>query len=199
MIENLKPLYNATLRPVAKILHAMGLTPNGVTLVGTGISILAAPWIATGRWKTGMAFVVIGSLFDGLDGVLAREYDQKTKFGSILDSVCDRVTEIAWFGGLIWYYLLCTTQTTQVYGVTISFIALSLSVMVSYIKARCEGAGVTCNKGFMQRPERIIALCLLLLIGKQYMLYGLAALSVLAGITMVQRLLTAHRNCTHSA
>jgi hypothetical protein len=68
-----------------------------------------------------------------------------------------------------------------------------MSLMVSYVKARCEGAGVSCNRGIMQRPERLILLCIGLLLGPRTMIFILGGLSILGAITVVERFFQAYK------
>jgi hypothetical protein len=60
--------------------------------------------------------------------------------------------------------------------------------MVSYIRARCEAAGIPCSRGLLQRPERIILLIISFLCGYRVMIGGLLLISVLAYITVVERI-----------
>jgi CDP-diacylglycerol---glycerol-3-phosphate 3-phosphatidyltransferase len=130
-------------------------------------------------------------VFDGWDGLLAREANLKSTFGAILDSCCDRITEIALLMGVLYYYVHHPFHSH--WAVYLTFAALSGSLMVSYVKARCEGAGLQCKGGLFQRPERIVILCFGLLTGPQIMFWVLLLLSVLTWITVFERLVIAHR------
>ncbi len=189
MLESLKPFYNNTLRPVARLFLRIGLHPNHVTLLGLMLFIAGGWLCAKDRWYLALIVVIIGALMDGLDGLLARESGKKTDFGAILDSSCDRLTEMALLGGLSVYYLRSDGYT--LYGPLLCFAALCSSVMVSYVKARCEAAGISCSRGLLQRPERIILLCAGLLAGPSVMIWILCSLFLLGSITVVQRLFQA--------
>ena len=186
MLEPLKPLYNAFLRPAAKLLLQIGIHPNHITLFGLLLFILGGYLSAVSEWKYAMYAVIAGALMDGLDGVLARESGKKTIFGGILDSSCDRLTEIALIGGVLYFYL--TTDQNTVLGAMACFAALSGSVMVSYVKARIESDGIHCSRGFLQRPERIIALCFGLFFGPTVMFWILTGITIAGFITFLQRL-----------
>jgi hypothetical protein len=60
--------------------------------------------------------------------------------------------------------------------------------MVSYIKARAEGVGLTCNKGILQRPERLLILAFFQLISPSWMPWGLGIVATLAYLTVLQRI-----------
>ena len=96
----------------------------------------------------------IGGSCDVLDGHLARVTGTKSTFGALLDSTLDRYAEIAVFIGIIVFYLLgAANSESSIYWVLVSVMAISGSLMVSYVRARAEGLGYECNVGLMQRPE----------------------------------------------
>jgi CDP-diacylglycerol---glycerol-3-phosphate 3-phosphatidyltransferase len=186
MIEKLKPFYNNVLSPVAAALEKINVHPNVVTIAGVAVSIAAGYLAATGKWSLAALVVSIGACLDGLDGVLARRTDRKTSFGAVLDSTCDRVTEMAWFFGLIVYYL--KHPVWGHIGIYLSYAALCGSILVSYIRARAEGETLWCSAGILQRPERIIILIACFFLGPKAMIIGMALLTLFASITVVQRL-----------
>ena len=193
MLENLKPLYNATLRPLARSFDSLGIHPNHLTLSGLLFFVIAGYFSAVNQWLWALLLVIAGALFDGLDGVLARESGKKSTFGAILDSSCDRLTEIFLLLGILIFY--CKYPQNGFWGIILCFTGISGSLMVSYVKARCEGAGVPCKSGLLQRPERIILLCFGLLLGPVVMFWILLGLSVFASLTVVQRLFEAASQC----
>lgn len=189
MLEPLKPLYNATLKPAALGCIRIGIHPNHVTVVGLLLFMTGGFFCAKGQWITALVLVVTGSLMDGLDGVLARESGKKNRFGAILDSGCDRLTEMALFGGLLYFY----QHTTAFPGYTplLCFAALCSSVMVSYVKARCEAEGIACSRGLLQRPERLTLLSIGLLAGPNVMFWVVAAITILGTYTTIERFILA--------
>jgi CDP-diacylglycerol--glycerol-3-phosphate 3-phosphatidyltransferase len=187
MIESLKPIYNNALRPFARFLAICGVSPNAVTVSGVAVYVGVAWLIASGQWKAAVAVGVAGGFLDGIDGIIAREFDKKSVFGGILDSTCDRFTEILAFCGLMLYYLL--TEKDSIAGPFLCLTSITGSLMVSYVKARAEGAGLECNGGIMQRTERMIVTGVFLLLGPSLMLWGLALVSAVSYITVFQRLI----------
>ena len=85
------------------------------------------------------------------DGSVARSSGKVTPFGSFIDSVADRYSDIFALGGLVVYY--CASSVLPAV-----LLSLAGSIMVSYTRARAEGLGATCRVGMMQRPERIVLL-----------------------------------------
>jgi len=192
MLQSLKPLYATILSPVAKILIKIGVHPNGITMAGLCLSPIAAWKAAQGQWFFAALWIGLGSLMDGLDGLVARQTGKKSRWGAILDSTVDRITEIVWLGGLLVFYGSAPHGRG---GVFVTFIAMSGSLMVSYVRARSEGAQVPCTSGFAQRPERILALIACLLAGPAIMTWGLLILSIASYATVVQRLIETYRYC----
>jgi CDP-diacylglycerol--glycerol-3-phosphate 3-phosphatidyltransferase len=193
MIEGLKPFYNNVLRPIARGLIRLHVHPNALTLLGVALFGGAAVLVARDHWLWALIVVIVASCLDGLDGLVAREAGLGSTFGAILDSTCDRVTEIFLLGGLTFYYSVVVRSDA---GVWLSVAAVTGSLMVSYVKARCEGAGVACNAGILQRPERIVLLCAFLLLGPRPMVWGLALVALLSWATTVQRMFVAYRATT---
>jgi CDP-diacylglycerol---glycerol-3-phosphate 3-phosphatidyltransferase len=193
MLENLKPIFNATIRPVALGFNALGIHPNHITLSGLVFFVIAGYFSAVDQWFWALILVITGALFDGLDGVLARESGKKSTFGAILDSSCDRLTEIFLLLGVLIFY--CNHPFNGYWGIVLCFTAVSGSLMVSYVKARCEGVGIPCKSGLLQRPERIILLCFGLKFGPTVMFWILLGMSIFTSFTVIQRLFEAAWQC----
>ena len=128
--------------------------------------------------------MLLGGLCDILDGQVAREGRSETKFGALLDSTTDRYSEIFLYFGIGAY--LIRQNEWLVSGIL--FFALSGSLMVSYVRARAEGLGEDCKVGFMQRPERLVALALGGLYGHEGLVFVLVVLAVTTNYTVVERL-----------
>jgi hypothetical protein len=78
-------------------------TPNGVTAISMGISVVAAAWFATGhRWGMilGAVCLYFAFVFDCVDGQLARYSRQFSTLGAWLDATFDRAKEYTVFAGL---------------------------------------------------------------------------------------------------
>ncbi len=169
--------------PIVGILSKRGIKPNALTLINLALNIIAAYVIATGHFFLGGVLVLVAGLFDLLDGALARFTKQTTKFGAILDSVADRISEAAILCGLLIWYI---PQQEASLEIVLVFIVLIGSFLVSYIRARAEGLGWQCQVGLFTRAERIIVLAIGLLINQVFI--ALCVLVVFVFITVVQRL-----------
>lgn len=153
------------INPFVYLLIRLKVTPNVVTTIGFLGNLAAACVIVwagyessvTGTVNYGMltwagALIIGFSLFDMLDGQVARLGNMASTFGAMYDSVLDRYCELLTLGARS-YYLI---QTGDIVGALITFLALVGSIMVSYVRARAEGLGVECKIGFLQRPERVV-------------------------------------------
>lgn len=152
------------INPFVRLLIRIGVTPNMVTTIGLLGNIAAAViFVYAGYTATpdnlnfpllalGGAVIILFSLFDMLDGQVARLGNMASVFGAMYDSVLDRYCELFTLGGISYYLIQCG----YVMGALITFVALVGSIMVSYVRARAEGLGLECKVGFMQRPERVV-------------------------------------------
>jgi CDP-diacylglycerol--glycerol-3-phosphate 3-phosphatidyltransferase len=168
--------------PLVGILSKMGITPNALTFINLALSIVAAYVIAINHLVLGGVLVLVSGLFDLLDGALARFTKQTTKFGAILDSTVDRISEAAILCGLLIWYLGRGGRLE----IVLIFAVLIGSFLVSYVRARAEGLGWQCQVGLFTRAERVIVLAIGLLINQIFI--ALCVLVAFVFITVVQRL-----------
>lgn len=159
------------INPFVRLLIRLHVTPNIVTTIGfmgnvaaAAVLILAAHGTVEAAPDYAMvtlagALVIGFSLFDMLDGQVARLGDMTTAFGAMYDSVLDRYCELLTLGAIAFYF----SRTGNYAGALVAFLALVGSLMVSYVRARAEGLGIECKIGFMQRPERVVVTALTLL------------------------------------
>lgn len=168
--------------PVVRLLARMPVTPSAITWFGFLVSLAAALLVATGNLLIAGVVVVVASIFDMLDGALARSTNRVTRFGAVLDSTLDRLAEGALLLGIIFLY----ASDGQVTEVLLAGIVLLGSLMVSYIRARAEAIGIECTVGLFTRPERVILLALGLLLNQ--LLIALLVVAVLSWLTVGQRL-----------
>lgn len=138
--------------PVARAVARIGLRPTAITLLGFGLSVTGAILIAFGYLAAGAATLGAGALFDILDGVLARLTGTESMRGALLDTFTDRLGEVAAWTGLA-YYLGEQAEATLV---TLSMVAACGSVLVPFLRAKAEVAGVEGKGGIMGRAERLL-------------------------------------------
>ena len=187
MLSHYKDRLTRWTDPLVRPLLALHLRPNHLTVLGLGVSLLAAVSFARGRERWGAALLVLSGLFDFFDGSLARLSGQVTPFGAFLDSVIDRYSDLVVLVGI----LLLFTRLGRRTEVLLALLVLIGTVMVSYTKARAQAIGVTCEIGLMERPERQ----LVLILGGLFHLMtpALWILAVLVNLTAIQRILYTRR------
>jgi len=138
------------IRPVEWLSLALGLSPLFYNLLGVAFGATAGVLFGLGHVNLGGWAVLLGGAADVLDGRIARAKGLADSRGAFLDSTLDRFAEFGAFVGLA--VLFKDSVTSLVLVVT----ALGGSLLVSYARARGESQGVLCNKGVMQRAERML-------------------------------------------
>ena len=175
--------------PGAKFFKAIKFTPNGITILGFLITVVAAYLVGAGWLLAGGIVFLFGGGLDLLDGALARLTGMVSPFGALLDSVFDRLSEASLFVGLGVFVMRDNmSDDRRLFFVTVLLLALIFSQGVSYLRARGEGLGVFTKDGLMTRPERVVLLGVGLIIGQiEWFLLGIAVVSC---FTMFQRMFT---------
>ncbi len=178
-------------KPIISAIAKTPLTPNLITAIGFIITMGAGALIVTDYWLAAGIVVLVAGLFDMLDGALARATGKTTRFGAILDSTLDRVSEAI----LLVSLLAVFARDGLVTECILAGVALVGSLLVSYIRARMEGLGVECKAGFFTRPERVILLALGLMLSQfnYAMLTTLAVLTFFSWFTVIERMVYAWR------
>jgi CDP-diacylglycerol--glycerol-3-phosphate 3-phosphatidyltransferase len=174
---------NTVIRLIVRGLALSKIHPNVLTFIGLLINIWGAYLLARGNFVAA-GFVIIGAgIFDMVDGRVARETNQVTRFGGFFDSVMDRYSDLALLIGLLVYY----GSINRPLYVVLTAVVMMACVMVSYSRARSENIIPTCKVGFMERPERIV----LLIIGALFdrMAPVLWIIAVLGNLTVLHRMI----------
>jgi CDP-diacylglycerol--glycerol-3-phosphate 3-phosphatidyltransferase len=180
------------LRPIPRVLIRHGVHPNTITTLGFLFTVTAGVMYFLGHVRIGGGLVIIGGIFDILDGQVARGSAKNSVFGSFYDSTLDRISEILVFLGIFSLYGGShpefnggRPQFTETWMVYVVALAMSGSLMVSYTRARAEALGLDCKVGLMQRAERVV------LIGLSSWWFGGAyGGRVLTGVLIVMAILT---------
>jgi CDP-diacylglycerol--glycerol-3-phosphate 3-phosphatidyltransferase len=173
--------------PVARVLLRARVRPNHLTVVGLGVSIVAAYAIAEDRLRVAAILLALAGLCDFFDGALARLANRVSTFGAFLDSVVDRYSDLVVLLGVVLYY----ERRADTVGLCVTLLTVVGTIMVSYTKARAQSIGVTCEIGLMERPERLIVLIAGALFN--VLTPAMIALALLTNLTAVQRILHTRR------
>ena len=172
------------LRPLVNLLVAARVAPNTVTVAAVPLSLGAGVLLALGRFVWGGVLVALVGLCDTLDGELSRLAGRESSAGAFLDSVVDRFGEVVTFAGLFWYY-----HSVNHWYALAAVLAMVFSLMVSYVRARAEGAGFECRVGWFERPIRVLVLLFgLFVLGRTWTPVALAVLAAGSLGTVFHRL-----------
>ena len=182
---------NAIIVGIVRGLALARIHPNVLTFIGLLINIWAAILLGQGNFRVA-GYVIIGAgIFDMVDGRVARETNQVTRFGGFFDSVLDRYSDLALLMGLLVYY----GNINRPLYVVLTAIVMTASVMISYTRARAENEIPTCKVGFLERPERVV----LLIIGALFdrMAPVLWVIAVMGNLTVVHRMMYTFQQTKH--
>jgi len=177
----LRRTFKGVLETIARFLNNLGIRPNFVTAFGLAGNIAAGVLIAMGHLVLGgLIAMVIGPL-DALDGTMARLRGESGAYGAFVDSVTDRYSEIALYGGLLVYSI----NNGSGLDLILIFFAMAGSLMVSYVRARAESLNYSAKIGLLSRAERYLVLIPGIIFG--YLRISLWILALLTNFTALQR------------
>ncbi len=188
--QRVRQFVTSIMRPLA----GLGVTPNTLTVLGLLLSILTAFVIAQGWLLAGGLLVLFAGIFDMFDGAMARARNAASTFGAFFDSTLDRYSESIILFGLLIYALrepglqdrFWPFGNEQPWMISLIYITVVGSIMVSYAKARAEGLGLECKTGLLARPERVVILAIGLLTG--FVIWALMLLAIFSHVTAVERI-----------
>ena len=187
MLTRLKKRVQSLLTIEAKLLHAMGMTPNQISAIGIFLAFLAGCFYWA--WRYNPLFLIIAPILfllsgfcDALDGVVARLHGETTIFGSFLDSLLDRYADA---------FILVAIVVSGLCNISWGSIALVGSLLVSYARARAEATGAKMETiGLAERAERILILTIASFVAffwLEALNLSIIILAVLTNLTVLQR------------
>lgn len=182
-MEFRRTIANLITRPLTPVLSKAGLSPNALTWIGLFITVISAITIALNYLLAGGVLLLVSGLFDLYDGAVARYANKITRFGSLLDSTFDRLSEAIILVSL----LVLSVKYQNIIEIYLIFGVLVASFLISYIRARAEGLNIECKVGLFTRAERVIILALALIFNQVFI--ALIILVIFTFITVVHRLI----------
>ena len=177
---------DAAVKPIGAALRKTKLTPDHLTIIGLLVGAGAAVAVGGGHLRLGLILVILAALPDLLDGALAKASNSSSQRGAFFDSTVDRITDALLLGGLAYYFAVYEDPRLAV----LPFAVSSVSSVISYQRAKAESLGLDATGGLMERAERIVVLCIGLLIEpwvEGALIWILSGMLVLISITAVQR------------
>lgn len=175
--------FGAFINALVTVLSLSRINPNILTFLGLVVNIWAAFLFAAGKFRWGGIVVIFAGLFDMVDGRVARETNQVTRFGGFFDSVLDRYSDLAVLAGMLVFY----ASIDRFFYVVLTSIAMMGTALISYTRARAENTIPKCKVGFMERPERVV----LIIIGGLFnrMAQVIWVIAVLGNVTVISRMM----------
>ena len=154
------------------------------TTIGMEVSTIRFSWLYAS--VIGGILLLISGFFDVIDGNVARATKQTSKKGAFLDSSFDKISEAIIFIGI---------AAGNLANPILCMIALSLSILVSYVRARAESLGVELKGiGIGERAERLLIIAIMGMVPViGAMQWAVIVVSVVAGLTLIQRIAVASK------
>jgi archaetidylinositol phosphate synthase len=124
--------------------------------------------------------LLISGFFDIVDGSVARVMKKSTTKGAFLDSNFDKISEALIFIGI---------AIGGLSNPILAMIALSTSILVSYLRARAESLGIELKGvGIGERAERllILSICGFIPISESIQ-WGVIIIILISGFSFLQR------------
>ncbi|MBC8165635.1 MAG: CDP-alcohol phosphatidyltransferase family protein, partial [Bryobacteraceae bacterium] len=132
---------NYVIRLIVRGLALSRIHPNALTFIGLLINMWAAWLLSRGEFLHAGLVIVGAGIFDMVDGRVARETNQVTRFGGFFDSVLDRYSDLILLIGLLVYY----GKINRAPYVVLTGVVMMASVMISYARSRAENIIPTCK------------------------------------------------------
>jgi archaetidylinositol phosphate synthase len=187
VLNNLRGTLRPVLEKVGKGFAATGLSPNFWTVVGLVIALSAAVVYGMGvefGLIIGGILLLVSGFFDMVDGQVARVTGKTSKKGEYLDSMFDKISEVAIFLGIL------VGGYAEPYVV---LLAITLSLLVSYARAKSDLINIKLQGiGIGERAERLLVIAIIGIIG--FMDYAVIIVIIIAGITLIQRMIFTTKN-----
>ncbi len=139
---------------VSNRIVSLGISANTITSLCIALGAGAGILLAFGEFGLAAAAMVVASLGDAVDGLVARRSGSVSVGGALLDASGDRYQEFFFLGGLAVYFRESPAALVA------TLLALAGSFMVSYSSAKAEALAVPVPPGVMRRAERAVCLCL---------------------------------------
>ena len=182
MLNNLRDSLQPHLEKIGKGFASTGISPNGWSCIGLVFAFASAfiyGWNVEFSLIIGGIVLLLAGFFDIVDGQVARVSKKITKSGGFLDSVFDKIAEVAIFLGIL------VGGFAEPYLV---FLAITFSLLVSYTRSRAESLGVKLQGiGIGERAERLLVIAIVGIIG--FMEYAVIIVIIIAAITFIQRII----------
>ena len=193
--QRIQDWVRARARGLVTVLRLRRVSPNALTITGLVVTVAAAVLIGLGWLIAGGVVLLLAGLFDILDGAVARVAHRVQRYGAFLDSTTDRYSEVVTYVALLYHFV--SRGGNQVPAMLV-IIALSGSLLVSYVRARAQSLGFVCDGGVLARPERVV-ITVAGLVVPVLLIPALWVLALLTNVTALQRIWFVWRQARQAA
>ena len=187
VLNKLRDALKPTLEKIGKGFASTGLSANFWTFVGLGFALVSAVVYGMGiefGLIIGGVLLLVSGFFDMVDGQVARVTGKTSKKGEYLDSMFDKIAEVAIFLGIL------VGGHAEPYFV---LLAITLSLLVSYARSKSDIINIKLQGiGIGERAERLLVIAIIGIIG--FMDYAVIIVVIIAGITLIQRMIYTAKN-----
>jgi len=170
---------------------SLGLSPTFWSMIAFAFAILSSIFFGLSKFLSEQGIVLpsqiiasimllISGFFDIVDGSVARVSKRSTVRGAFLDSNFDKISEALIFIGI---------AIGGLSSPILAMIALSTSILVSYLRARAESLGIELKGvGIGERAERllILSICGFIPISGSIQ-WGIIIIIILSSFSFIQR------------
>jgi len=180
LLNRIRKSIEPILNKVASVLVLTNISPTGFSIISLFFAVLSGLAYSgvLGGWVIGGILILISGFFDIIDGTVARLTKSVSLYGSFIDSNFDRISEVIIYGGIL---------LSKIGDPLVIFSTLSLSLMVSYARAKGESLNIKLSGiGIGERAERLIILAITSIIGYPY--FGIIIILILTTVTYIQRM-----------
>jgi len=195
-LYDLKPRFQALLRPASRALLGAGITPNAVTLAALALSLALgaalALWPASRLVLAGVPLVLLLRMaLNALDGMMAREGGKESKLGLVLNEVGDILAD-----GAIYFPLALALGVHPLLAG--GFVALTAASEAAGLCGIATGAGRRYDGPFGKSDRAAAAGLIALAVAAgvppaAWIGWAFAALAALTALTIANRMLKAAR------
>jgi archaetidylinositol phosphate synthase len=176
-LDRFRPVADRALGPFVSAADAVGLTPNGVSVIAFAVALVAGGAFVVASsvaYLVGAVCVFLNGWLDLVDGALAREQEVASDAGDFLDHVLDRYADIVIIAGL--------AAGVDRYG--LGFAAVTGVVMTSYLGTQIQAVGLgRAYGGLVGRADRLA------LVGLAAVVAAAVPGTIVAGLSVVGLLL----------
>lgn len=174
MISQIREPLSKIVQPLIIFFAKLGIHPTVFTVLGLLLSIASGVFIAIDNFLVAFIITWFAAAMDFIDGGVARYNKLDSIKGSFLDSITDRLSDVAIFGGVVIRSIYIGISPKPEYAnvemdtvtIGVGIVMVAATLLISYIRAKGESIGVErMAVGIMERGERIMLLMLLLFIG----------------------------------